>query len=176
MAYIIIENILSFILYWIKRFRRAHNPSATGDAGYNHNVTVVVEHNSQWRDQLQEIPVLIYGELPASLPSCSTGSEICPVCLADYMTGEEVRVLPRCHHMFHRDCIDRWLITMSSLCPICRDRVIEHVVKVADIDGSAADRSSSSSQNSDGDNVGYPQSLRVHVAINVMPSVSSSNP
>ncbi|KAG1361932.1 RING-H2 finger protein ATL73-like [Cocos nucifera] len=173
MAYIIIQNIVRFIFYWINSFQGTHNPSATGDAGYGHNVTLVVEHNSQCRDQLQEIPVLIYGELPASLLSCSTGSEICPVCLADYMTGEEVRVLPRCHHMFHRDCIDRWLITMSSLCPICRDRAIEHVVEVADVNSSGANRSSS--QNSDGDNVGYPQSLRVHVEINVMPSIASSN-
>ena len=32
--------------------------------------------------------------------------ERCLVCLCDYEADEEVRILSKCSHMFHRDCID----------------------------------------------------------------------
>lgn len=44
----------------------------------------------------------------------------CPVCLAEYEGGEEVRVLPACRHRFHRECVDRWLLTRAPTCPVCR--------------------------------------------------------
>lgn len=43
----------------------------------------------------------------------------CPICLAEFMEGERVRVLPECCHTFHADCIDAWLLSNAS-CPSCR--------------------------------------------------------
>jgi hypothetical protein len=45
------------------------------------------------------------------------------VCLAEYARGEEVRVLPACRHGFHRECVDRWLLTRAPTCPVCRAAV-----------------------------------------------------
>ncbi|XP_073111166.1 RING-H2 finger protein ATL80-like [Elaeis guineensis] len=118
--------------------------------------------------QLEAIPVLVYADLPASLPSFSAASseeaESCAVCLAEYVAGEEVRVLPRCGHMFHKDCIDRWLLTSSSLCPICRDRVIERKVEPETIDCGVDSRSG-----------GQDGGLQVHVEMRVLPRESSSS-
>ncbi|MBA0653432.1 hypothetical protein Goklo_020608 [Gossypium klotzschianum] len=77
--------------------------------------------------ELDQIPVLVYGEsmMPSSEPSCSdTISELetCAICLEEYVHGERVRVLPRCKHMFHKDCIEEWLEVPSLHCPICRDK------------------------------------------------------
>ncbi|CAL5073098.1 unnamed protein product [Urochloa decumbens] len=47
-------------------------------------------------------------------------AEECAVCLAEYEGGEEVRVLPACRHGFHRECVDRWLLTRAPTCPVCR--------------------------------------------------------
>ncbi|VDM47630.1 unnamed protein product [Toxocara canis] len=47
-----------------------------------------------------------------------TENERCTVCLVDFETGDSVRSL-RCAHIFHVDCIDRWLI-YNKKCPVCR--------------------------------------------------------
>ncbi|MQM14111.1 hypothetical protein Taro_047042 [Colocasia esculenta] len=43
----------------------------------------------------------------------------CPICLAEFVEGDEIRVLPRCGHGFHAACVDLWLGSHSS-CPSCR--------------------------------------------------------
>lgn len=50
------------------------------------------------------------------------GTEICPICITDFEEGDDLRVLP-CEgkHKFHRDCVDPWLLQVSSLCPLCRE-------------------------------------------------------
>ncbi|KAK5969314.1 RING-type domain-containing protein [Trichostrongylus colubriformis] len=44
--------------------------------------------------------------------------ERCTVCLCEFETGEEVRNL-RCTHIFHVNCIDKWLV-YNKKCPVCR--------------------------------------------------------
>lgn len=43
----------------------------------------------------------------------------CCVCLSRLEEGEDRRLLP-CLHEFHRECVDRWLITCRKTCPLCR--------------------------------------------------------
>ena len=43
----------------------------------------------------------------------------CAVCLCKIEEGEEIREL-RCGHMFHRDCLDRWVGHRNGTCPLCR--------------------------------------------------------
>ncbi|KAJ3701213.1 hypothetical protein LUZ61_004918 [Rhynchospora tenuis] len=50
------------------------------------------------------------------------GPDECTVCLGELEEGEKVRVLPRCEHLFHVDCIDKWLFSHST-CPVCRASV-----------------------------------------------------
>ncbi|VDO95688.1 unnamed protein product [Heligmosomoides polygyrus] len=45
-------------------------------------------------------------------------AERCTVCLCEFETGEEVRNL-RCTHIFHVNCIDKWLV-YNKKCPVCR--------------------------------------------------------
>ncbi|KAL6844093.1 hypothetical protein ACP4OV_025766 [Aristida adscensionis] len=46
----------------------------------------------------------------------------CAVCLAAFAAAELLRVLPRCRHAFHAECVDTWLQARST-CPVCRRRV-----------------------------------------------------
>ncbi|CAE5960156.1 unnamed protein product [Arabidopsis arenosa] len=46
----------------------------------------------------------------------------CAVCLSELVDGDKARVLPRCNHGFHVDCIDMWFQSHST-CPLCRNTV-----------------------------------------------------
>lgn len=54
--------------------------------------------------------------MPASI-----GRETCPICIVDFEEGDDLRQLP-CEgkHRFHQQCVDPWLLELSSSCPICR--------------------------------------------------------
>ncbi|KAM3298364.1 hypothetical protein ACQJBY_040033 [Aegilops geniculata] len=45
--------------------------------------------------------------------------ERCPVCLAAFEEGDNLRLLPHCSHVFHPECIDPWLQARAT-CPLCR--------------------------------------------------------
>ena len=53
------------------------------------------------------------------------GRETCPICIVDFAEGDDIRVLP-CEgkHRFHPQCVDQWLLELSSSCPICRQGML----------------------------------------------------
>lgn len=63
----------------------------------------------------------------ASLPVCvyrsedfkAAGGIECAVCLSELADGEKARILPKCNHGFHLDCINMWFHSHST-CPLCR--------------------------------------------------------
>ncbi|KII94113.1 hypothetical protein PLICRDRAFT_50101 [Plicaturopsis crispa FD-325 SS-3] len=55
---------------------------------------------------------------PATLPWFETQLE-CAICLSEFEKGDRVRVLP-CHHIFHVQEVDEWLIHRKKLCPVCK--------------------------------------------------------
>lgn len=65
---------------------------------------------------LQSVPILVF-------KSCDFKDGLeCAVCLSDLVDGDKARVLPRCNHGFHVDCIDMWFQSHST-CPLCRNTV-----------------------------------------------------
>lgn len=43
----------------------------------------------------------------------------CAVCLCEFEPEDRLRLLPKCSHAFHMECIDTWLLSHST-CPLCR--------------------------------------------------------
>mmetsp|Transcript_18356 Transcript_18356/g.52445 ORF Transcript_18356/g.52445 Transcript_18356/m.52445 type:complete len:582 (+) Transcript_18356:294-2039(+) len=43
----------------------------------------------------------------------------CSICLDEFEDGVRIRKLP-CGHVFHANCIARWLIERSATCPLCK--------------------------------------------------------
>mmetsp|Transcript_27928 Transcript_27928/g.43098 ORF Transcript_27928/g.43098 Transcript_27928/m.43098 type:complete len:201 (+) Transcript_27928:431-1033(+) len=51
------------------------------------------------------------------------GTRSCAICLEEYVRGEEFAVTNECKHVFHSECIFRWL-EQHYECPICRKQVV----------------------------------------------------
>ncbi|KAG6606257.1 E3 ubiquitin-protein ligase, partial [Cucurbita argyrosperma subsp. argyrosperma] len=47
----------------------------------------------------------------------------CSVCLSEFQEDENLRLLPKCSHAFHLQCIDTWLKSHSN-CPLCRANIV----------------------------------------------------
>ncbi|KAH7852278.1 hypothetical protein Vadar_022687 [Vaccinium darrowii] len=92
-----------------------------------------VHHNQQTPDGLLRPPVSRYSgidkivieSLPffkfSALGGLRSGLE-CAVCLSKFQDIEILRLLPKCKHAFHINCIDKWLENHSS-CPLCREKI-----------------------------------------------------
>ncbi|CAJ1974066.1 unnamed protein product [Sphenostylis stenocarpa] len=47
----------------------------------------------------------------------------CAVCLNEFEEDETLRLIPKCSHVFHPECIDAWLVNHST-CPVCRANLV----------------------------------------------------
>ncbi|KAG1326957.1 RING-H2 finger protein ATL13-like [Cocos nucifera] len=47
----------------------------------------------------------------------------CAVCLCEFKADDRLRLLPKCSHAFHLECIDTWLLSHST-CPLCRRNLL----------------------------------------------------
>ncbi|KAK4573056.1 hypothetical protein RGQ29_031148 [Quercus rubra] len=62
------------------------------------------------------------------IPTCQFQREdeekrvCCAVCLNEFQEQDMLRVLPKCSHAFHLDCIDIWLQSNAN-CPLCRSSI-----------------------------------------------------
>uniref|UniRef100_A0A7N0UQ16 RING-type E3 ubiquitin transferase n=1 Tax=Kalanchoe fedtschenkoi TaxID=63787 RepID=A0A7N0UQ16_KALFE len=68
-------------------------------------------------DTISAFPVVAYSDIKAT--EAGRGLVECVVCLSDFGDGDYVRLLPKCDHAFHPECIDKWL-SKHVTCPICR--------------------------------------------------------
>lgn len=63
------------------------------------------------------------GDLTERLPE-NGNWDTCAVCLNGLSKEDEIRELRNCYHVFHRECIDRWMDgahdNNHTTCPLCR--------------------------------------------------------
>ncbi|XP_071711111.1 RING-H2 finger protein ATL60-like [Rutidosis leptorrhynchoides] len=117
-------------------------------AGYiEHQPGVTVLRRGLNPTFLKTIPVIHFDP-----KDFSEGLE-CTVCLSELVEGAKARILPKCNHGFHVECIDMWFYSHST-CPICRNPVsdntqisVENLLETRQLQESS---SSSSSLTTDG--------------------------
>lgn len=115
-------TIIFVLLLYVQRCRtasvsQAAIPLARVDSGVNRKV-------------IQQLPLFRF----ASLRGQKDGLE-CAVCLTRFEAEEVLRLLPKCKHAFHVECVDTWL-DQHSTCPLCRYRVRSEDVLLVDRYGS----------------------------------------
>lgn len=113
---------------WIRRIAQTSTTTTSGTAPPATNKAL----NKQ---VLNSLPKLTYSpahhhrhhhadeeEIPGIPLSGKLSVDDCAICLAELVSGDEIRLLPQCRHMFHVGCIDKWFKSHSS-CPSCRVQV-----------------------------------------------------
>lgn len=88
-----------------------------GYGGYPSSGAAERRHSGVDRAVVESLPVFRFG----SLRGQKEGLE-CAVCLSRFEPAEVLRLLPKCRHCFHVECVDTWLDAHST-CPLCRVRV-----------------------------------------------------
>lgn len=78
------------------------------------------------RKVIESLPMFRF----SSLRGQKEGLE-CAVCLNKFEAEEVLRLLPKCKHAFHVECVDTWLEAHST-CPLCRYRVDPEDVLLVD--------------------------------------------
>ncbi|KAH6779481.1 hypothetical protein C2S52_010718 [Perilla frutescens var. hirtella] len=113
-------SITFLLLLYVKHCKRgsssyANTTSSTSWRGYPYPPT---RRNSGIdRKVIESLPMFRF----SSLRGQKEGLE-CAVCLNKFEADEVLRLLPKCKHAFHVECVDTWLEAHST-CPLCRYRV-----------------------------------------------------
>ncbi|GAB2232134.1 hypothetical protein Droror1_Dr00011156 [Drosera rotundifolia] len=70
---------------------------------------------------INRFPMFIYSAVK-QLKS-GKGPLECAVCLNEFEDEEILKLLPKCNHVFHPECIDAWLANHTT-CPVCRANLV----------------------------------------------------
>lgn len=106
---LMVISISWLIFYYIQRFRYAHTKDRLSKRLLNAAKKAVnkMEQRTLHRGDLETDPDF----------------DLCAVCVESYKVFETIRVLP-CRHIFHKSCIDPWLIERRN-CPICKIDILQ---------------------------------------------------
>ena len=117
---------VSGLLHLLVRFLLRPAPRDAGDAyGGDANATAFQGQLQQLfhlhdagvdQSFIDALPVFLYG---AVVGGGGKDPFDCAVCLCEFEDDDRLRLLPKCSHAFHVDCIDTWLLSHST-CPLCR--------------------------------------------------------
>lgn len=120
---------LTFLLLLYARHCRRANYGNRNNAHDRNNTTGREPRNSGVdRSVVESLPLFRFGALQGE----KEGLE-CAVCLSRFDSTELLRLLPKCKHGFHVECVDTWLDAHST-CPLCRCHVQpEDILLVSDI-------------------------------------------
>lgn len=95
-------------------------------------------------------------------------ADSCPICCGEFEEKQSVKLLPKCEHIFHEDCIEKWILKAKHryiCCPVCRvnikeelaaqeeDKAIESQEETKDEEMGKNNESGNSSKSDDVDNM-----------------------
>ncbi|XAR52567.1 hypothetical protein NMG60_11020710 [Bertholletia excelsa] len=70
---------------------------------------------------IETFPTFAYSEVKGL--KIGKGALECAVCLNEFEDEETLRLIPKCDHVFHPECIDAWLESHVT-CPVCRANLV----------------------------------------------------
>ncbi|XP_047152511.1 E3 ubiquitin-protein ligase ATL6-like [Vigna umbellata] len=87
------------------------------------NLTGATSRQRRGLDQavIDTFPTLEYSVV--KIHKLGKGTLECAVCLNEFEETETLRLIPKCDHVFHPECIDEWLASHTT-CPVCRANLV----------------------------------------------------
>ncbi|KAI6188565.1 RING-type domain-containing protein [Aphelenchoides besseyi] len=170
---LMVISLAWLVFYYVQRFRYAHAKDRLQRRLFN-----------AAKKALTRIPTK-----PVKAGDKELDSD-CPVCIDPYRAGDIVRMLP-CRHVFHKTCVDPWLLEHRT-CPMCKSDILkafgyhvnvtsrrraqfsapsddQHVVHVADSDHLSVDANSTASESNA---YPFPVVSEIHDPFSFTPSTS----
>merc|ERR1711957_460119 len=105
------------------------------DTDNNSSEVVTVEHEALSSTELAEVKALTERSdaalqaLPTETLEKTVEGDPCAICQDTMSQGDAVRRLP-CAHIFHADCIEKWL-RLKLTCPLCNISVETSLLEAA---------------------------------------------
>ncbi|CAL0305597.1 unnamed protein product [Lupinus luteus] len=99
--------------------RSSYNSTTTTSSYYRGGLPPLTGRKNSGIDRsiIESLPIFRFGSLMGQKEGLD-----CAVCLTKFEATEVLRLLPKCKHAFHVECVDTWLDAHST-CPLCRYRV-----------------------------------------------------
>ncbi|KAL6227694.1 hypothetical protein ACLB2K_001651 [Fragaria x ananassa] len=122
MAMVIVFLVCAFFLVgffsiYIRRCAETHIANAGGSLGAAGAIGVAARRRGLDPAVIEKFPMFVYSDVKDL--KIGKGALECAVCLSEFEDYETLRLLPKCDHVFHPDCIDAWLASHIT-CPVCR--------------------------------------------------------
>ncbi|KAH7836673.1 hypothetical protein Vadar_004197 [Vaccinium darrowii] len=114
-------------------FSSTNNPTATPTTNLTSSSPVPVVSQPLGLDPaaISSLPIFLHRSQPQAIPDNENGScgsvfreSECSICLGLFEDEEIIKVLPKCQHAYHSECVDKWLSARSS-CPLCRASLLD---------------------------------------------------
>lgn len=125
-AVVLLFTFLFLYARWVCRLET--RPRATSSLPHAPPPFLTVETGLD-QSVIDTIPVILHQSKGGDCAAAASASE-CSICLGEFDDGDKVKVLPKCRHCFHCECVDKWLRTRSS-CPLCRNSLRVDSVVIA---------------------------------------------
>uniref|UniRef100_A0A0D9VM10 RING-type E3 ubiquitin transferase n=1 Tax=Leersia perrieri TaxID=77586 RepID=A0A0D9VM10_9ORYZ len=121
-------GLLHLLIRHLLRLHRRRRAARRGDAdsvtAFQGQLQQLFHLHDAGVDQafIDALPVFLYRNVVGLVGGGGEGKEEsfdCAVCLCEFAGDDQLRLLPKCSHAFHLECIDTWLLSHST-CPLCR--------------------------------------------------------
>ncbi|KAF8779879.1 hypothetical protein HU200_002146 [Digitaria exilis] len=124
-AVIAVFVFIAFFTVYLRHCTGRYDAASTPDATVPNFDAFISRSRRQRRprgldaDVIEAFPTMKYAEAKALRVGKAGGALECAVCLSEFEDEERLRLLPKCSHAFHPDCIGEWLASHVT-CPVCR--------------------------------------------------------
>ncbi|KAI8617514.1 hypothetical protein BC830DRAFT_1113108 [Chytriomyces sp. MP71] len=107
----ILASIVFHVSLWMYQLKQRWDSAATAR---------FVKHMPLKTWSLEDI--LAYSSSKDPLNVSDNDRQLCSICLDEFLINDKLRCLP-CRHLFHAECVDQWLISVISTCPLCKQNI-----------------------------------------------------